>query len=96
MEDLSRLAEGSMWPTSQAAGNMMSGRQRAMSAPGSAPTDPLPPEKDQGEPAVEVPDPVAPGSNGKPRVRAVSGNWRPPAPGWSAATTGPGAVRASN
>ena len=36
--------------TSQAAGNMMSGRPAAMSAPGSQPVDPLPPAKDQGDP----------------------------------------------
>lgn len=53
MEDLSSLAENSMWPSSQAAGNMMSGRKVAMSAPGTQPVDPLPPAKDQGEPVVE-------------------------------------------
>ena len=36
--------------TSQAGGNMQSGRVLAMSAPGSQPVDPLPPAKDQGDP----------------------------------------------
>jgi hypothetical protein len=52
MQDLSSLARDSMWPTSQEAGNMMSGRHAAMSAPGSDPVTPLPPAKDQGEPHV--------------------------------------------
>lgn len=52
MEDLSHLAADSMWPTSQAAGNMMSGRPAAMSAPGTPPVDPLPPSSDQGDPHV--------------------------------------------
>lgn len=38
--------------TSQAGGNMQSGRPAAMSAPGSTPVDPLPPAKDQGDPSV--------------------------------------------
>ena len=83
MQDLSSLAEGSMWPTSQAAGNMMSGRARAMSAPGSTPTDPLPPEKDQGEPVVQIPDQVPPGRDGKPPARPA---WSPAAPSWGKTT----------
>lgn len=93
MEDLSPLAEGSMWPTSQAGGNMMSGRARAMSAPGSMPTDPLPEEKDQGEPAVTPSDTLTHTSSGKPDARTVDGNWRPGAPSWGPASR-PGIVTA--
>lgn len=56
MEDLSRLLPGdpvtALAPTSQAGGNMMSSNRQAMTAPGSDPTDPLPPAKDQGDPKI--------------------------------------------
>jgi hypothetical protein len=85
MQDLSTLAEGSMWPTSQAAGNMMSGRSRAMSAPGSKPTDPLPPAKDQGEPDVQAsPGPVIrPGTDGKTQASTQIDTTPAPRPAWT-------------
>jgi len=84
VKDLSSLAENSMWPTSQAAGNMMSGRKAAMSAPGSQPVDPLPPAKDQGEPDVEnSPGPrIQPGDDGKPEARTTAGKPSLPEPAW--------------
>jgi hypothetical protein len=65
VQDLSRLAEDSMWVTSQGAGNMTSGRPRAMSAPGSKPVDPLPEAKEQEDPHVELGPPRPVGRNGK-------------------------------
>jgi hypothetical protein len=61
-------------PTSQAAGNMMSNNRLAGTAPGSAPVDPLPPAKDQGDPKVTASNsaPIPPGTDGKPPVRAGS------------------------
>ena len=59
MEDLSTIYEefGSdritcLAPTSQAGGNMMSSNRLAMTSPGSPPTDPLPPARDQGDPVI--------------------------------------------
>lgn len=56
MEDVSSLLPGdpitALSPTSQAGGNMMSSNRYAMTAPGSQPTDPLPPAKDQGDPKI--------------------------------------------
>jgi hypothetical protein len=69
MKDLSHLAKDSMWPTSQAGGNMMSSNAAAMTAPGSLPADPLPPEKEQGDPAVTLPGLLPSGTDGKPKPR---------------------------
>lgn len=81
MQDLSHLADGSLTVTSQAGGNMMSGRNKAMSAPGSQPVDPLPPAKEQGDPVLDEPSKqTRPGDDGKPRAKA--GDYRPPAPAW--------------
>lgn len=80
MEDLSDLAKNSMWVTSEEAGNMMSGRHAAMSAPGSDPVTPLPPAKDQGEPKVTFTNSnqIEPGT---PPGRLRGG--RPEPPDWS-------------
>lgn len=89
MQDLSSLAKDSMWVTSQEAGNMMSGRPGAMSAPGSQPVTPLPPAKDQGVPSVEN-SPGAqpgPGDDGKPKARTTAGKPALPEPSWSKTTT---------
>lgn len=92
MQDLSSLAKDSMWPTSQEAGNMMSGRPAAMSAPGSPPTTPLPPAKDQGDPSVQFSGPeIKAGTDGKPKARTA---WNPGEPAWSKTTT-PDVVRES-
>ena len=53
MQDLSGLAKNGPWVTSQAAGNMMSSNEQAMTAPGSVPVDPLPDRARQGDPAVD-------------------------------------------
>lgn len=86
MQDLSPLAADSMWPTSQEAGNMMSGRHAAMSAPGSDPVTPLPPAKDQGEPHVTPSNGpvIRPGDDGKPPARAgrERGGLSLPEPAW--------------
>jgi hypothetical protein len=78
VKDLSSLAADSMWVTSQAAGNMMSGRPGAMSAPGSPPVDPLPPAAKQDDPHVtpSAGPKIEPGHHGIPQPRAG-----PPAPG---------------
>ena len=55
MRDLSGLAADAMWVTSQAAGNMTSSTEQALTAPGSRPVDPLPDRADQGDPQVDVP-----------------------------------------
>ena len=77
MEDLTGIYEqfGSdritaLAPTSQAGGNMMSSNRLAMTSPGSPPTDPLPPAKDQGDPKI-----TASGSQdvGTPAKRRPSG-----------------------
>lgn len=92
MQDLSSLARDSMWATSQEAGNMMSGRPAAMSAPGSPPVTPLPPAKDQGVPEVTDSGPeIPPGDDGKPKARA---GYSPVPPAWKPTTT-PDVVRDS-
>lgn len=97
MEDLSRILPGdpitALVPTSQAGGNMASDSKLAMTAPGSPPVDPLPPAKQQGDPAITVSNaaPVRTGTSGKPRAGATQG-YRPGAPAWTRTTT-PGTVR---
>lgn len=81
MQDLSTLAEGSMWPTSQAAGNRQSKPDRAMTAPGSSPVDRDLPENQMADPEVEV-GPARPvGTSGKPPAKA--GGLNAPPPAWS-------------
>jgi hypothetical protein len=79
--DLSPLAEDSMWPTSQAAGNMSSSNAAAMTAPGSMPVDPLPDRMHQSDPQVTPSGPeIEPGTSGKPQARTDSNP--PPRPEW--------------
>lgn len=54
MIDLSGEARFGPWVTSQAAGNMISSNEQAMTAPGSEPADPLPDRAHQGDPTVEM------------------------------------------
>ena len=54
MQDLSHLAANSVTATSQAAGNMVSSNDQAMTAPGSRPVDPLPDRTKQGEPDLDI------------------------------------------
>jgi hypothetical protein len=91
-QDLSSLAKDSMWPTSQAGGNMQSDADTAMTAPGSEPVDPLPDRDHQGDPHVEVPaSSMPPGTDGK--ARAASGDFTPPPrPAWGK-TTRPAVAR---
>jgi hypothetical protein len=88
MEDLSELAKNSMWPTSQAAGNMVSDAKEAMTAPGSPPVDPLPPTADQGDPHVSVSGPdIKTGTDGKPKASSQDGPYKPGPPKWGPCTT---------
>lgn len=80
-EDLSAmpLAKTSMWPTSQAAGNMTSSSENAMTAPGSDPVDPLPDRSEQGDPAVKLGAEIPPGTDGKPKAGTAAPGYSPPA-----------------
>jgi hypothetical protein len=90
MQDLSTLADGSMWPTSQAAGNRQSTPNRAMTAPGSSPVDrELPPDQ-MADPEVEVGPAIPVSTTGKPPAKAGGMNSSPPA--WTKTTT-PDVVR---
>jgi len=88
-QDLSAmpLAKSSMWPSSQAAGNMTSSNAQAMTAPGSDPVDPLPDRAEQGDPSVTVGKAIPPGTDGKPQASGQAG----PAPrrraAWGRTTT---------
>ena len=62
MQDLSGQARFGPWVTSQAAGNMVSSNERAMTAPGSQPVDPLPDREHQGDPEVQTTDNVPVGT----------------------------------
>jgi hypothetical protein len=68
MIDLSKLAEDSMWPTSQAGGNMTSNNRGAMTAPGSPPVDPLIDRAKQGDPTVKLGAQMKTGTSGKPQA----------------------------
>jgi hypothetical protein len=91
MRDLSPLAKNSVTATSQAAGNMTSSPDNAMTAPGSQPVDPLPPTADQDDPDIAMPRPIPVSWTGKPPPRASPG-WHPPAPSWTA-TDEPDVIR---
>lgn len=98
MQDLSSLLPvdpvTALTPTSQAAGNMMSSNEAAMTAPGGLPVDPLPPSKDQGSVKVDVSGPpVRTGTSGKPRAAATQA-YRPGTPAWGKTTT-PDVIRES-
>lgn len=56
MQDLSSLAADGPWITSQAAGNMTSSNEGAMTGKGSEPVDPLPDRSEQGDPKVGFTD----------------------------------------
>lgn len=80
MQDLSHLAENSMWPTSQAGGNMTSSNEQAMTAPGSQPVDKLVDRAVQSDPNVETSKEIPVGSDGKPQPGKT---WSPGHPSWS-------------
>ena len=52
MKDLTSLADGSMWVTSQEGGNLVHDNSPAMTAPGTSPATPMPPAMDQSDPDV--------------------------------------------
>lgn len=91
VRDLSHLAKNSMWPSSQAGGNMVSDNDEAMTAPGSQPVDKLTDRDVQSDPTVEVGPAQAPGDDGKPQARTQS--WaKPGEPKWGPVTV-PDVVR---
>lgn len=97
MQDLSHLLPAdpvtALTPTSQAAGNMMSSNEPAMTAPGGLPVDPLPPSKDQGSVRIDVAGPqIPPGTSGKPQASKQAGEPGYARPAWKA-TTIPDPVR---
>jgi hypothetical protein len=71
-QDLSGMAKDSMWPSSMAGGNMASSNEKAMTAPGSDPVDPLPDRAKQGDPTVDIPESIPIGTSGKPKARAAT------------------------
>ena len=68
MQDLSDLAEDSIWCSSQAAGNMSSSNKETMTAPGSPPVDPVIPASEQGNPTVKLGSQMPAGTSGKPQA----------------------------
>ena len=86
------LAKTSLWPTSQAAGNMTSTSEQAMTAPGSPPVDPLPDRDHQGDPSVKLGAEMATGTSGKPQASRETSYT--PAPARWRRTTVPDVVRA--
>ena len=76
MKDLSSLAADSMWVTSQAAGNMTSSTEKALTAPGSRPVDPLPDRADQGDPTGDL------GEQKPPTVGATGSGYSPSPVSW--------------
>ncbi|HXJ26521.1 MAG TPA: hypothetical protein VNH17_12510 [Streptosporangiaceae bacterium] len=86
MQDLSKLAEDSMWPTSQAAGNRQSKPDKAMTAPGSSPVDRELDTANLADPHVELDPPMPPGTDGKPQASGQAGYspapaaWKPASP----------------
>jgi hypothetical protein len=78
MQDLSPLAKDSMWVTSQAAGNMTSSTEKAMTAPGSRPVDPLPDRASQGDPSVDLGDALPVGTP----PRKTDDSYRPGPVSW--------------
>lgn len=89
--DLSSLAEDSLWPTSQAGGNMQSSARLAMTAPGSDPVDPLHDRAQQGDPTIPLGGRMPPGEDGKDQASGQA-TYRPARPGWGR-TTVPDVVR---
>lgn len=91
MQDLSQLAENSMWATSQAGGNMQSSSRQAMTAPGAPPVDPVPDRSEQGDPVIELGTPMKTGTSGKPPASGLT-SYTPGPAKWSP-TTVPQVVR---
>jgi len=86
VRDLSALAGNSMTATSQAAGNMTSSNETAMTAPGSQPVTPLPPAQDQDTPNIEMSPRIPPSFTGKPDPTHGAA-WNPGRPAWTKTET---------
>jgi len=81
MQDLSSLAKDGPWVTSQEGGNMYSDMKPAMTAPGSAPTTPVPKlASEKADPTVEDSDSVPVGS--KPDRSGTGGGYTPSSVSW--------------
>jgi len=91
VQDLSGLAEDSMWPSSMAGGNMTSSNREAMTAPGSPPVDPLIDREDQGDPTVRLGSQMKTGTSGKPQASGQA-SYTPSPVRWGK-TTVPDVVR---
>jgi hypothetical protein len=91
MQDLSDLAKNSMWPTSQAGGNMIASNDQAMTAPGSAPVDNLNDRMSEMEEEPTVIDSnlneIPPATSGKPQASGQQGKPSTPTPAWGSTTT---------
>jgi hypothetical protein len=85
MQDLSSLAKGAAWVTSQEGGNMVHIPAGAMTAKGSPPATPVPSQETQSDPAVtwsgDVPLGTAPD-------RKVKGSFAPSSDKWRTVTDG--------
>jgi hypothetical protein len=62
VKDLSTLAVDSMWVTSQEGGNLIHDNSGAMTAPGTRPATPMPPEVEQSDPNVALGPQIAVGA----------------------------------
>lgn len=91
--DLSGMAKDSIWPSSQAAGNMTSSSREAMAAPGSAPVDPVPDRNKQGDPTIALGPLMATGTSGKPQASGQASTTQTTRRARWGATTVPKVVR---
>lgn len=85
MQDLTRLAAGSMWVTSQEGGNLVHDNSPAMTAPGTDPATPLPPAENQANPKVDT---GAERPVGTSPSRHVHGSFTPTSANWKAVSDG--------
>ena len=83
--DMSDLATDSLWPTSQAGGNMQSSSRLAMTSPGSDPVDPLHDRSHQGDPTIPLGAKMPVGEDGKDQASGQT-SYRPRRVGWGRTT----------
>ena len=86
MRDLSALARNSMTVTSQEGGNMVHDNSPAMTAPGSAPSTPVPSQEAQTDPDIEYSANVPVGT--RPDRHASDTSFSPSAMSWKVSTDG--------
>jgi hypothetical protein len=91
VQDLSPLADDSIWPTSQAGGNMTSSNRLARTAPGSPPVDDLVDRAVQSDPTIKLGAQMETGTSGKPQASGQA-SYTPSPVRW-VPTTKPGVVR---